>query len=132
MLKLKLFMKPRNSSQLGSSSTSCIQSGFPTLYQSIKRMEKYDVMSISGILIKHAPKMNFHFQTWICSLTQLPDMLCFHSWMVSAVTIRSKCYPKIAKIAFQTPIGNFYYTAMPFSLKNAEDTYKKGHDRNLS
>ena len=37
-----------------------------------------------------------------------------------------------AKTAFQTPIGNFYYTAMPFGLKNAEDTYKKGHDRNLS
>ena len=32
--------------------------------------------------------------------------------------------PKDAeKIAFRTPIGNFYYTVMPFGLKNAEATY---------
>ena len=32
--------------------------------------------------------------------------------------------PKEAtKNAFQTPIGNFYYTVMPFGLKNAGATY---------
>lgn len=28
-------------------------------------------------------------------------------------------------IVFRTPIGNFYYTAMPFSLKNAGATYQQ-------
>ena len=27
------------------------------------------------------------------------------------------------KTTFRTPIGNFYYTVMPFSLKNARATY---------
>ena len=29
------------------------------------------------------------------------------------------------KIAFRTPIGNFYYTVMPFDLKNARATYQR-------
>lgn len=28
------------------------------------------------------------------------------------------------KIAFRTPIGNFYYTMIPFGLKNAGAMYK--------
>ena len=33
--------------------------------------------------------------------------------------------PKDAKkTAFRTPIGNFYYTMMPFRLKNASVTYQ--------
>ena len=28
------------------------------------------------------------------------------------------------KIAFRTPTGNFYYTVMPFGLKNASATYQ--------
>ena len=29
------------------------------------------------------------------------------------------------KTAFRTPIGNFYYTVMPFGLKNASVTYQR-------
>ena len=29
------------------------------------------------------------------------------------------------KIAFRTPISNFYYTVMPFGLKNAGATYQR-------
>ena len=29
------------------------------------------------------------------------------------------------KITFRTPIGNFYYTVMPFKLKNAGATYQQ-------
>ena len=31
----------------------------------------------------------------------------------------------VAKIAFRTPIGNFYYTVMLFGLKNTDATYQR-------
>ena len=31
----------------------------------------------------------------------------------------------VEKIAFRTPIGNFYYTVMLFGLKNAGSTYQR-------
>ena len=31
----------------------------------------------------------------------------------------------VEKIAFKTPIGNFYYTVMLFGLKNAGSTYQR-------
>ena len=31
----------------------------------------------------------------------------------------------VEKIAFRTPFGNFYYTVMPFGLKNADATYQR-------
>ena len=125
MLKLKSFKKSRNSSQLGSSSPSCIQNGFPTLYRSRKRTDKYDVVLTSGILIKHSPKMNFHFQTWICSLIQLLDTLCFHSRMVSADTTRSKCHPKMQpKQPFELLLATFTTLSCPSVSKMLEPPIK--------
>ena len=31
----------------------------------------------------------------------------------------------VEKTAFKIPIGNFYYTVMPFGLKNARATYQR-------
>ena len=31
----------------------------------------------------------------------------------------------VEKTAFRTPIGNFYYTVMPFDLKNVGATYQQ-------
>ena len=31
----------------------------------------------------------------------------------------------VEKISFRTPMGNFYYTVMPFGLKNASATYQR-------
>ena len=31
----------------------------------------------------------------------------------------------VEKTAFRTPTGNFYYTVMPFGLKNVDATYQR-------
>ena len=36
------------------------------------------------------------------------------------------------KTAFRTPIGNFYYTVMPFGLKNTRGYVLVNHDNYLS
>ena len=94
-VEAQIIRETQNFSQLGLLSLSCIQGGFQTSYQSRRRKGKYDAMWTLEILIKHAPKMNFHFPTWICSLIQLLGMLCFHSWMASAAIIRSERHPRM-------------------------------------
>ncbi|GKV15512.1 hypothetical protein SLEP1_g26299 [Rubroshorea leprosula] len=37
----------------------------------------------------------------------------------------SMCLSNVEKIAFRTPIGNFYYVVMSFRLKNAKATYQR-------
>ena len=43
-----------------------IHGGCQTLYRSKRRMGKLDVVLTFVILIKHGPRMNFLFRTWIC------------------------------------------------------------------
>ena len=69
--------------------------------------------------------MNFHFQTWTCQLTLLLDMLCSRLWMVFSYNQIRISLKDAAKTTFWTPIGNFYYTIMPFGLENAGATYQR-------
>uniref|UniRef100_A0A2N9IHT8 Integrase catalytic domain-containing protein n=1 Tax=Fagus sylvatica TaxID=28930 RepID=A0A2N9IHT8_FAGSY len=51
---------------------------------------------------------------------------CSPSWTDLAVTTRFGCHQgMLKKLSFRTPIGNFYYTVMPFGLKNAGATYQR-------
>ena len=89
-------------------------------------MDKYDVMLTSGILIKHAPKMNFHFLTLICSLIQLLGMLCFYSWMASVAIIRSECHPKMwPKQPFEILLVTFITPPCP-SVSKMPELHIKG------
>jgi hypothetical protein len=53
-------------------------------------------------------------------------MQCSLLWMVFSGYNQIFMSPKDAKkTAFRMPIGNFYYTVMPFGLKNAGATYQR-------
>ena len=64
------------------------------------------------------PKMDLLINSTACSA-----MFSFMDGFSGYNQIRMA--PKDAeKTAFRTPIGNFYYTVMPFGLKNADATYQ--------
>jgi hypothetical protein len=49
-------------------------------------------------------------------------MLCSLLWMVSAGIIKYLC---LLKMLNRLPMGNFWYTVMPFGLKNTRATYQR-------
>uniref|UniRef100_A0A2N9G4S2 Integrase catalytic domain-containing protein n=1 Tax=Fagus sylvatica TaxID=28930 RepID=A0A2N9G4S2_FAGSY len=65
---------------------------------------------------------------WLSNIVpiQPPVMPCFPSWMDLVAYNQIRMSTRDAeKTAFRTPIGNFYYTVMPFGLKNAGATYQR-------
>ena len=63
-------------------------------------------------------------------IDQLVDATVGHPWMSFLDAFQGYHQIPLAlddqqKIAFVTPIGNYHYKVMPFSLKNAGSTYQK-------
>lgn len=72
------------------------------------------------------PKDEFPFPNmdWLIDSVARHVMFSFRDWFSGYNQIWLT--PKdIEKTAFRTPIGNFYYTVMPFELKNASAIYQR-------
>uniref|UniRef100_A0A2N9HSS8 Integrase zinc-binding domain-containing protein n=1 Tax=Fagus sylvatica TaxID=28930 RepID=A0A2N9HSS8_FAGSY len=85
----------------------------------------YQANSASTVAVKYCSGQEKEC-CWSCQ--------CSPSWMDFSGynQIRMSHQEDAEKTAFRTPIGNFYYTVMPFGLKNAGATYQRNYDSHLT
>lgn len=70
--------------------------------------DEFPLPNMDWLIDSVAGHVMFSFRDWFSGYNQI--------WLT----------PKdIEKTAFRTPIGNFYYTVMPFELKNASAIYQR-------
>uniref|UniRef100_A0A2N9FNQ7 Integrase catalytic domain-containing protein n=1 Tax=Fagus sylvatica TaxID=28930 RepID=A0A2N9FNQ7_FAGSY len=80
----------------------------------------------SATSIRRAQKMNFPLPNMDLLIDSAAGSAMFSFMDGFSGYNQIRMSPRDAeKTAFRTPIGNFYYTVMPFGLKNADTTYQR-------